>query len=357
MSDELLIKYIKGECSQKESKEVLLWIEQDADNKKYYKELLFVWTMCDFYAPEQKNKHNKHIWIGITSAAAACVLGLLWGLTQLFFTEANTVENYQALIEDIKGNEEITLKVNKTNNLSLKDSLALISYSNKQIIINDSTIVEEDKEQLNAIFVPYGKRSKIVLSDSTIVYLNSGSSLVYPTEFISQTREVYLDGEAYFDVTKNEKNKFIVRTAYKSIEVLGTQFNVISDKTIDFFQAVLVSGKISLKGNNDTIFMTPNQCYSYSGENSEEKLEIVDASDYIIWIKGKLKFDKTPLSLVLKKLEKVYNVRIVLKKTDLGNLLISGSLDMKKEIESILNTLFFTISPESNEVNYEIVKN
>lgn len=207
------------------------------------------------------------------------------------------------------------------------------------------------------MFVPYGKRTKLVLADSSTVYLNSGSSLVYPDEFDSDKREVYLEGEAYFKVVKDGKSSFCVRTAYKSVEVLGTQFNVLSDQEAELFQTVLVSGKIALDGNNETMILEPNQCYTYAADNAEEKLESVDVSNYISWIDGRLKFEKEALSNVIRKLEKIYNVKIVLKDKNLDGMLISGRLDLKNPLVSILNSLLFTVSSGEVESMYEIKAN
>ena len=105
----------------------------------------------------------------------------------------DSIEKYQALLSDVEKRTEITLKVADKQIVSLKDTSALISYNNnRKIVINDSTQIEKKEgKQLNAVFVPYGKRTKLVLADSSTVYLNSGSSLVYPDEFDSEKRSLF----------------------------------------------------------------------------------------------------------------------------------------------------------------------
>lgn len=359
MSDELLIKYIKGECTIEEARAILSWIEKDDKNKTRYKELMLICSLTDFYKPSYQKEKKQAPWIKIAIGIAACCLGVFWGMSQFVGSNQDSIEEYQALLSDVEKRTEITLKVADKQIVSLKDSSALISYNNNEkIVINDSTQIEKKEgKQLNAVFVPYGKRTKLVLADNSIVYLNSGSSLVYPDEFDSEKREVYLEGEAYFEVVKDGKSSFCVRTAYKTVEVLGTKFNVLSDQEAELFQAVLVSGKIALDGNKETMILEPNQCYTYVADKANEKLESVDVSNYISWIDGRLKFEREPLKNVIRKLEKIYNVKIVLKDENLDGMLISGRLDLKNPLVSILNSLLFTVSSGEVESKYEIKAN
>ena len=310
MSDELLIKYIQGGCTEEESRAILSWIEENDENKTRYKELMLICSLTDFYMPSYQKEKKQVSWIKIAIGIAACSLGIFWGLSKFANSNQDSIEKYQALLSDVEKRTEITLKVADKQIVSLKDTSALISYNNnRKIVINDSTQIEKKEgKQLNAVFVPY-------------------------------------------------KRSFCVRTAYKSVEVLGTQFNVLSDQEAELFQTVLVSGKIALDGNNETMILEPNQCYTYAADNAEEKLESVDVSNYISWIDGRLKFEKEALSNVIRKLEKIYNVRILLKDKNLDGMLISGRLDLKNPLVNILNSLLFTVSSDEMESKYEIITN
>lgn len=182
----------------------------------------------------------------------------------------------------------------------MSDTSIVVTYDKKgQILINDTVAVPGEKENLdhlNTIRVPYGKRSTLILADGSKVYLNSGSSLVYPAVFAKDKREVYLDGEAYFEVSKEARRKFVVQTAYKAVEVLGTKFNVSVDKRQSLFEAVLVTGKIGLESNTGKIELIPNQYYGYDPDSGQDELKTVDARDYISWIEGRLRFNREPLA-------------------------------------------------------------
>lgn len=207
---------------------------------------------------------------------------------------------------------------------------------------------KENLDHLNTIRVPYGKRSTLILADGSKVYLNSGSSLVYPAVFAKDKREVYLDGEAYFEVSKEARRKFVVQTAYKAVEVLGTKFNVSVDKRQSLFEAVLVTGKIGLESNTGKIELIPNQYYGYDPDSGQDELKTVDTRDYISWIEGRLRFNREPLDKVIHRLEKSYNIKIEILDSKYLKYQISGNLDLKSTPEETMNVLMRILIPGYN---------
>ena len=135
----------------------------------------------------------------------------------------------------------------------------------------------------NTIKVPYGKRFELKLSDGTNVHLNSGTSLKYPVRFIkSENRQVFLNGEAYFEVTKDPKHPFVVNSNDMNVKVLGTKFNVTSYKEDAKTYTVLVEGSVAASNkivDNDEVILKPgNRAYF---ENKHIKSEPVDVRKYI----------------------------------------------------------------------------
>lgn len=167
---------------------------------------------------------------------------------------------------------------------------------------NDSNMVE--------CYVPNGEQKKFVLSDGTIVVLNSGSLFVYPEKFIGKERRVFLYGEGHFDVTKNKKHPFIVRTGKLNVRVLGTNFNVEAYPDSPDMTVTLKNGKVQVynpESVDDGIFMKPNEKLVYN-PNDGFQLSKVNPDDYMGWTEGKLVFIQKPLSGILKTLERRYNV-------------------------------------------------
>lgn len=212
-----------------------------------------------------------------------------------------------------------------------------------------------DKEViLNQAIVPYGRRHRIDLSDGTVVELNSGSRLVFPAVFTGNKREVYLQGEAFFTVSKNEKQPFVVRTDFMDIQVLGTQFNVSAYKGENTVSAVLAEGSVDVvqKGKllaTTRINLQPGQGYFYSVENSEYEIAEVNLNHYISWKDGWLYMKDQPVQDIAKKLEKYYNIKIIIEESHLSGSLVSGKLVLSDNLEQALGYLAKTLEVRSVE--------
>ncbi|MGQ8338220.1 FecR family protein [Sunxiuqinia sp. A32] len=219
--------------------------------------------------------------------------------------------------------------------------------STGKLTINNDTLEEKSNKPsaaMNQIIIPYGKRTDVVLADGTHIWLNSGSQLSYPEEFKPDSREVYLSGEAFFEVKSNPDKPFYVVTRDIKIKVFGTSFNVTSyeeDKTIE---TVLVEGKISAGRNKlfaKSINLTPGERMTYDKKNENLSTDKVDVRMYSSWVNGYLIFQNVPLVEIFKKLERFYNKEIRVE-TDLGRITFSGKLDLKDDIEDVLDNISFT---------------
>ena len=196
----------------------------------------------------------------------------------------------------------------------------------------------------NTINVPYGKKIKIELSDGTIVHLNSGTSLKFPTDFVEGSdRKVFLKGEAYFDVTDDDKHPFIVNADEVDIRVLGTKFNISAYGEDKQLNTVLVEGSVSMyerdnmNGKNNPIVLTPGKMATWDKRNKSINVNEVDVNNYISWIEGKLVFANTPFSDIIKRLERNYNVEIINNNLILDTQLYDATFDIET-IEEVLNS-------------------
>lgn len=163
-----------------------------------------------------------------------------------------------------------------------------------------------------------GVRSELILPDGSKVWLNSDSKISYPEKFASDSRTVQLEGEAYFEVVKNTEQPFIVRTSKLDVEVLGTRFNVKSYKNDQNIETTLLSGKVSIKRLNPATgkvvktVLTPNQQAVFNIEKEKFSFSQVDAEKFTSWTQGKLVMDEESFDELVKKLERWYNVEILL---------------------------------------------
>ncbi len=193
--------------------------------------------------------------------------------------------------------------------LSLKKKSGQLNY-NKTFQVNNDV----KEPVIHSINVPFGKRFKIVLSDGTLVHLNSGSTFKYPVVFDNiKAREVFLKGEAFFDVAERKNQIFSVNTESINVEVYGTQFNFKNYTEDNFSDVVLVSGSVGLysKFNKNITKLKPGIKGSFNKTDFTISQDKINTSLYTSWIDGQIIFRNESFDNILTKLERLYNVEII----------------------------------------------
>ncbi len=209
----------------------------------------------------------------------------------------------------------------------------------------------EPKELIySELHVPYGKRFQVSLGDGTLVFLNSGSTLKYPVTFFEdRSREVYLSGQAYFEVSKNEKAPFIVKTQEISTKVYGTEFNVTAYEDDKDAHVVLVEGSVGVytaqadNGNQKVVMLKPLQRALISKESKRIGITAVNVENYTTWKEGTLMFEDERFETIIKKLERHFNVSIENNNKDIADYKFTGVFDIESLPEIL--TAFSNHSP------------
>jgi transmembrane sensor len=193
------------------------------------------------------------------------------------------------------------------------------------------------KEEMLTVVAQNGKRLRVILPDSSVAYLNSGSTLTYPSRM--RQRTLKLSGEAYFEVTHNPSKPFIVESGSLITRVLGTQF-VVSDYAGEEPAVIVRSGKVGVQtpGNNPLAILEKNQRVSYS--HGSPVVESVRAEDYYSWKDGNIVFDGANLNQVISTLNRRFNVSIVLTSRFDEKCTITGSYP-DRSIDDVLKSLQF----------------
>ena len=229
--------------------------------------------------------------------------------------------------------------------IDLEGMEADVEYDkNGQLSVNHQTVdidrqSEKIKEEIeySQLRVPYGKRAFLKLSDGTSLWINSGTTVVYPSTFAKNKREIYVEGEIFADVSHDQNRPFIVSTSKIDVQVLGTIFNVSAYEDDKQTNVVLVDGAIKVKPKNGkTTLINPNQLFTYTGEAST--LKDVDVENYISWRDGKYIFHNEPIENILLRLSRYYNVTMVLPSSASG-ITCSGKLELKEDLNRLLNGL------------------
>jgi transmembrane sensor len=308
---------------------------------------------------ETSNIEKQKIWNKIVAEKAgkkrmlflsiATSVLLLVGLSGSIFYF--TFRNQQPAIDDFAKTTQPTfdkshLILSDGQKIMIPDYESKIAYSinGTNVIINDTThiVQKASSENFNQMIVPYGSYNNLLLSDGTKVWINSGSRLVYPPAFSGRTREVYLEGEAYFEVSSDAAKPFYVKTDRIRVEVKGTKFNVLADAKEALYSALLFEGEVSLtSGDSKSSFGTetkliPGHIATLNDDGRNFNILSVDhPENFIAWKNGYLMFNDEPLNELLNRVSRYYNIEID-RRNYSRPMNISGKLDLKEDPERVL---------------------
>ncbi|MDO5979766.1 FecR family protein [Flavivirga spongiicola] len=319
---------------------------------------------------DNKNKPGKIFNLVKRTYKYVAILILVLIVTNVFINnDFETIDDFKfntisemPLDPIIKGNTQLIIGQGKP--LLIDEKKSLIEYTklgsiilNEKDTINNNIANEGEVVSFNKLIVPFGKRSKIILPDGSVVYLNAGTKFVFPDKFASNERKVFLSGEAFFEVVTNKEKPFIVKTIEEkvSVEVLGTKFNVSAYPVDSNILTVLTEGKVVVVEKN--IFKTqrailkPGQLASWNKNTEKVNVKEVNTDNYTLWTSGLLHFESESIVNIVRKIERFYNVKIVFENiSDAKNINVSGKLDLNDKIEQTLENLTIT-----TEFKFEII--
>jgi len=190
--------------------------------------------------------------------------------------------------------------------------------------------------------VPIGQRTCLRLADGTTVWLNAKTKFSFPDRFKKSIREVRLDGEAIFDVSHDEKVPFIVKAQKYNVSVLGTEFNVYAYDNSNVFETTLVKGKVLLEKNDSkekAVELHPDQIAIYNEQSKLLEIKPVDTIESLYWKEGIYSFNNQPLSSIIQRLERYYEVVINVKDPQILRSKFTGKFRYSDPIEVILEVV------------------
>ncbi|WP_278365154.1 FecR family protein [Butyricimonas virosa] len=241
---------------------------------------------------------------------------------------------YRAYLELVTGER---LVLDSTSNVTTRIEGAVIKAENKGTVIVDEQKTDSVTESVeyNRLVIPRGGEYKIVLADGSQVWINSQSVLEFPACFVGKERRVRLQGEAYFEVSKNVEKPFIVDMGNKEIRVLGTSFNV--NDYDGKFVTTLVSGKVQVFVNDKDYVLTSSM--QVRVEEDDVFVEEVDVREFTAWKDGLFVFKKQKLREVMDILSRWYDVDVFYQNLELQNLHFTGTIQRHSEISGMLKFL------------------
>ncbi len=375
---ELIAKKNLGKISDEELKTLENWVNSSAENAEVYTKSTDTKNLLEKYDTfEQFDKDDawqklenktfgKKINLfsrNIIRYAAAVIIPvfLLSGLAYLYFSkpEQATIATINEHIKPGTQQAVLTLSDGKTIELSslaehesLKEKGVNISRTGNKLAYSDDSQDNHKELVYNELKTPYGGEYNLTLADGTEIWLNAGSSLKFPVEFSDSTRQVFLEGEAYFEVAHNGK-PFIVNSGSVDIRVLGTSFNVSAYSNDADIVTTLVEGKVRVEIEDDTesktTTLSPNMQAVFSKDNTNLQVEIVNTRQYTSWKEGQLEFNNENLEMVMRKLSRWYDFEFNFENDAAMHYHFTARFSNKEKISSILEMLEMT-----TEVKFEI---
>lgn len=324
------------------------------------------------HSVEMYIQKKRRIRYKISLAAASIVVLFSMGIYFKNYNNTSTIEDFAKTLEDAVSNPNDAVKLLLNDeNIEIDQENTVITYSKtgEEINLGGSKSVnqnasKDEKQVYNTLIVPYGKRSEILLSDGSKVWLNSGSKLVFPASFNGDRREVFLEGEGIFEVAHNKEKPFIVKSNNHEVEVLGTVFNISNYPDEGAIKTVLKSGSVQLNYKNDSFFaskkgikITPGTMAVFSKNEKNIKTSTVAIEKYFSWREGIFMFENDSFNTIAKKISRYYNVEITIEDKSLANELFSGHLDVKESVDQVLKTIQLTTDFDYNLNNNSIMIN
>ena len=277
------------------------------------------------------------------------------------------LDTYREVSDDIVFNK--WTETNKKNKIPKKRIRIVLSSYQKyaaifilgallpSLAIIYQNFIKDEKLLSQVIQVPFGAKSTVTLPDGTEVILNAGSMISYDSHYGKNQRSVFLNGEAYFKVTKDKHTPFLVKTADITVKAYGTMFNVKCYKGENITETTLIEGSVGVRLNrkkgNKEYMLKPNEqlIYHYGTDKKSNRLIIaknVNTQLYTSWINDKIQVRSISLKELTVKLQRKYNVTIHIEDKDLESLKFTGILE-NETIEQILQALELSAS-----IQYEI---
>ncbi len=252
-------------------------------------------------------------------------------------------------LQTFKEAEKLSPGGNRATLLAADGSIIELNESHSGIVIGDqityndgSLLLKGTQEELALLTLstPKGGQYHVTLPDGSKVWLNADSRLKYPNRFTAPFREVELDGEAYFEVTSNAKQPFVVKTPNEQVEVLGTHFNVNSYRNEDVSKVALLEGKVRVVADNrQSSTLRPGQQTLFS--NNQMETQNINVEESIAWKNGEFTFNNESLGAAMRQVARWYDIEIEVDPS-LKQLSLWGSVSRLDNFDKVLKIIKMT---------------
>lgn len=351
---DLLAENLSNNISKEKEEQLNDWVDDSPDNKRLNEVLnrievspdvsTFSKSVQDSVLSDVNRKidrYSRKTLLYRISTIAACIAVILFFSVKVFIQPISDHEDKNILLSqlEIESSDIREVQIISGNDQrSINNEETITQTKDGDIIVGKEEKIQssEIKTEYVTVVVPKGKRTTINFSDGSIASINSGTKLIYPKTFNKKTRDIYLDGEIYIEVAKNESKPFMVHTKNMEIKVLGTQFNVNAYNDEESHSVVLIEGSVMVDSNDKKDILQPNQ--GYFNEHGSSSIRKVDVHSYICWRDGILRINGETFETLLKKLSRYYGVKIIVAE-NVKDVKFEGSLNLRDSLDDVLRML------------------
>ena len=288
------------------------------------------------------------VWKKLSAVAASL---MLIGLSLYYYQSADPSSNPMAQRQPdlspvgnkayltLANGEQISLTNAKDGNLANEQGIAIIKTADGQVIYQMADLPISDAATVrNKISTPNGGFWKVQLSDGSSIWLNSASTLSYPSTFKGQDKRIVsLSGEAYFEIAKDQEHPFIVETKGQEVEVLGTHFNIKAYPEESNTKTTLIEGSVKIKVNLQDQLLKPGQQATLS-DNSLQ-IENIQTEYAIAWKNGFFMFNYEDLETVMLKISRWYDVQVEYENASVKRHVFFGTISKYENVSNVLAML------------------
>ncbi|MTI89434.1 MAG: DUF4974 domain-containing protein [Balneolaceae bacterium] len=342
---QLLARYMAGHCSADEQNKVEEWINADPENKEKEKQLRQIWQLS-----EQKEDR-----------------------LQGFFDPENEWEGLQRRIQkektptppverDLYAEKYRTSSIHSMSQRIIRVAAIFLVAGLIGIFSFHNQYEPEQKDEqivLREVSTENAQRVNLTLGDGTKVMLNADSDIKFPEKFNAGIREVYLKGEAYFNVKRNPEKPFVIHSFGSVVRVLGTSFTVRSYEEENTVRVVVEEGKVAFGPEQsdleEQVLLTANKMAHFTIDSKDLRTsEVKDMQLYLSWRRGYLKFRESPMEQVATALERRYGVEVMFRDPAIKNKKLTAFLK-SRSIKNVLNVIAMSLDIEYELTEHRII--
>lgn len=360
--DELIAEYCAGTISPADAGLLRDLLEKDAEARQLFTEAREVekvlksvhgreslhlrqsWERMEAALVVGPPKKRRLSWVaGVAVAASVAMVFML-----LFFrpvehpavllTEGNITPGGVKAILRYEDGETIDLTSSTASRIVASDGSALVNDSLKGLRYDRSKSGDRPMKY-HTLTVPVGGEYHFTMADGTRIWVNSSSEVRFPDHFSGEKREIYIEGEVYLEVARDEEHPFIVHTGENQVQVLGTKFNLTAYPEEPKVVTTLVEGSVEFKNISSGVRLKPGEQSTLDKETNKLEKQKVDVSVYTSWVTGTFEYERMPLSDISRQLSRWYDVQFVFEAQEFRNHPFTGIVKRDQSLEDVLSMI------------------